>query len=388
MTNEEIMALGLEEIEARKAEIKSIVETGSDDTDFDALSAEVDQLEARKTALIEEQRKADLIAVAAGAGTETTIDMPQEGIRMAKTLKEVRNSAEYVNAFAEYLKTEDPRQCRALLTDLVEDGQVPVPAFIEDEIRTAWEKSDLLSLVKKSYMKGIVKIGFELSATGAVVHTEGAKAPTEETLTIGVVSLSPVSIKKWITISDEVYSLKGEAFLRYIYDEITYQIAKKIESEIIALIEAADATASATAVGVPVLEADVITLGTVAQAIAKLSDKATSPVLVMNKSTWAAFKQVQYAGSFAVDPFEGLKVVFNNDVKAFDEAKAGDTYVILGDFGVGVQANMPDGEGITLKFDDLSLSEADLIKIVGRQYIALGLVADAALVKIAKAAES
>lgn len=383
-----ITEMSLEQVEARKAEIKALVDGNVEGTDFEALSKEVDELEARKLALVEEQRKADMKAVLAGAGTETNIDLPQEDHKMAKTLAEVRSSAEYVEAFANYMKTEDAKECRALLTDLVQDGQVPVPTFIEDEIRTAWEKSDLLSLVKKSYMKGIVKIGFELSATGAVVHTEGAKAPTEETLTIGVITLSPVSIKKWITISDEVYSLKGEAFLRYIYDEITYQIAKKIESEIIALIEAADATASATAVGVPVLEADVITLGTVAQAIAKLSDKATDPVLVMNKSTWAAFKQVQYAGSFAVDPFEGLRVIFNNDIKAFDEAEAGDTYVIVGDFGVGVQANMPDGEGITLKFDDLSLSEADLIKIVGRQYIALGLVADAALVKIAKAAES
>lgn len=383
-----ISEMTLEQVEARKAEIKALVDGNVEGTDFEALSKEVDELEARKLALVEEQRKADMQAVLAGAGTETNIDLPQEDHKMAKTLAEVRSSAEYVEAFANYMKTEDAKECRALLTDLVEDGQVPVPTFIEDEIRTAWEKSDLLSLVKKSYMKGIVKIGFELSATGAVVHTEGAEAPNEETLTIGVVTLTPASIKKWITISDEVYSLKGEAFLRYIYDEITYQIAKKIESEIIALIEAADATASATAVGVPVLEADVITLGTVAQAIAKLSDKATNPVLVMNKSTWAAFKQVQYAGSFAVDPFEGLKVVFNNDVKAFDEAEAGDTYVIVGDFGVGVQANFPEGEGVSLKFDDLSLAEADLIKIVGREYVALGLVADAALVKIAKAAES
>lgn len=383
-----ITEMTLEQVEARKAEIKALVDGNVEGTDFEALSKEVDELEARKLALVEEQRKADMQAVLAGAGTETNIDLPQEDHKMAKTLAEVRSSAEYVEAFAQYMKTEDAKECRALLTDLVQDGQVPVPTFIEDEIRTAWEKSDLLSLVKKSYMKGIVKIGFELSATGAVVHTEGAKAPDEETLSLGVVSLSPKSLKKWITISDEVYSLKGEAFLRYIYDEITYQIAKKIESEIIALIEAADATASATAVGVPVLEADVITLGTVAQAIAKLSDKATNPVLVMNKSTWAAFKQVQYAGSFAVDPFEGLKVVFNNDIKSFDEASAGDTYVIVGDFGVGVQANFPEGEGVALKFDDLSLAEADLIKIVGREYVALGLVADAALVKIAKAAES
>lgn len=383
-----ITEMSLEQVEARKAEIKALVDGNVEGTDFEALSKEVDELEARKLALVEEQRKADMQAVLAGAGTETTIDLPQEDHKMAKTLAEVRSSAEYVEAFAQYMKTEDAKECRALLTDLVQDGQVPVPTFIEDEIRTAWEKNELLALVKKSYMKGIVKIGFELSATGAVVHTEGAKAPSEEELTIGVVTLTPASIKKWITISDEVYSLKGEAFLRYIYDEITYQIAKKIESEIIALIEAADASASATAVGVPVLEADVITLGTVAQAIAKLSDKATNPVLVMNKSTWAAFKQVQYAGSFAVDPFEGLRVIFNNDLTAFDEAEAGDPYVIVGDFGVGVQANFPEGEGVSIKFDDLSLAEADLIKIVGREYVALGLVTDAALVKIAKAAES
>lgn len=192
-----VTEMTLEQVEARKAEIKALVDGNVEGTDFEALSKEVDELEARKLALVEEQRKADMQAVLAGAGTETNI-LPQEDHKMAKTLAEVRSSAEYVEAFATYMKTEDAKECRALLTDLVQDGQVPVPTFIEDEIRTAWEKSDLLSLVKKSYMKGIVKIGFELSATGAVVHTEGAKAPSEEELTIGVVSLSPVSIKKWI----------------------------------------------------------------------------------------------------------------------------------------------------------------------------------------------
>lgn len=193
-----ISEMSLEQVEARKAEIKALVDGNAEGADFEALSKEVDELEARKLALVEEQRKADMQAVLAGAGTDTNIDLPQEDHKMAKTLAEVRSSAEYVEAFANYVRTEDAKECRALLTDLVQDGQVPVPTFIEDEIRTAWEKSDLLSLVKKSYMKGIVKIGFELSATGAVVHTEGAKAPDEETLTIGVVTLTPASIKKWI----------------------------------------------------------------------------------------------------------------------------------------------------------------------------------------------
>ena len=375
----------LEQIEARMTEIRSLVDSKDETADFEALNAEVDKLEERKAFLIEEERKADIEAVTAGEGEEVKELFVEE--KHMPTLKEVRSSAEYINAYAEYIKNEKDTEVRALLTDLVQDGQVPVPTFIEDEIKTAWEKSDLLSLTKKTYLKGIVKVGFELSATGASIHVEGAKAPDEEEITIGIVEIKPESIKKWITISDEVYDLKGEAFLRYIFDEITYRIAKKAEEVIIGLIEDAPATADATHVSVDTLEADVISLGTVAQAIAKLSDEARNPVIVMNKATWAAFKSVQYAGNFSVDPFEGLTVLFNNEIKAFDAASAGETYAIVGDFS-GIQANFPNGDEITLKFDDISLAEKDLIKIVGREYVGLGIVADKYFVKIAKEAES
>lgn len=385
MTKEEIMNLSLEDVEARKAEIKNIVEDTSSEANFDELSAEVDLLEERKAFLVEEERKADIEAVIDGAGTEEIIEIPMEERKM--DLKEIRSSKEYIDAYAEYIKNDNDREVRALLTDLVQDGQVPVPTFIEDEIKTAWEKSDLLSLTKKTYLKGNVKVGFELSATGASIHVEGAKEPSEEEITIGVVEIKPQSIKKWITISDEVYDLKGESFLRYIFDEITYRIAKKAEEVILGLIEDAPDTATSSAVSVATVEADVITLGTVAEAISKLSDQATNPVIVMNKSTWAAFKTVQYAGSYAVDPFEGLTVLFNNDITAYNDAEAGDTYAIVGDFS-GIQANFPNGDAITLKFDDLSLAEKDLIKIVGRQYVGLGIVADKFFVKIAKEAES
>lgn len=383
-----INEITLEQIEARKLEIKSLVENKDENSDFEALSAEIDALDERAAFLKEEQRKTDIQNVIEGVNTEEhIIELPKEE-RQMKTIKEIRSSQDYVEAFAKYMKTEDDKECRALLTDFVIGGQVPVPTFVEDEIKTAWEKSELLNLVKKTYVKGILKVGFELSASGAVVHTEGAKAPDEETLTIGIVTLTPASIKKWITVSDEVYDMKGEAFLRYIYDEVIYRIAKKAEQELLALINNAPATAGATAVGVPVLEADLIALDTIAKAIAKLSDTAANAVIVMNKSTWAAFKAVQYAGTYAVDPFEGLTVVFNNDVTAFDEAEAGETYAIVGDFGVGAQANFPNGDEIAIKFDDISLAEKDLIKIVGRQYVGLGLVADKAFVKIAKEAES
>lgn len=375
----------LEQIEARMAEIRSLVDSKDETADFEALTAEVDKLEERKAFLIEEERKADILAVTEGAGEETKIDIPMEEKKM--DLKELRSSTEYMNAYAEYLKTEDSRECRALLTDMVQDGVVPVPTFIEDEIKTSWEKSDLLSLVKKTYIKGILKVPFEYSATGASVHTEGAVAPSEETLVIGLIEIKPAMLKKWITISDEVYAMKGEAFLRYIFDEITERIAEKAEELILGLIEDADDEATTTSVSVSTVNADVITLGTVAEAISKLSASAKNPVIVMNKLTWAAFKAVQYAGSYAVDPFEGLKVIFNNTIKSYTAAEAGETYAIVGDFS-GIEANFPEGDGIAIKVDDVSLAEKDLIKIVGRQYVGFGLVGDKYFTKITKEAES
>ena len=365
MTNEEIMEMSLEQLEERTSEIKSLVESKDETVDFEALSMELDSIKERKSFLADEERKADTQAVIDGAGEETTIELPKEERKVAD-LKEIRNSAAYVDAFAEYVKTGDESECRALLSELATaaTGYVPVPEFVEDEIKTAWSSNRILERVKKSYLKGIIKIGFELSATGAVVHSEGAAAPSEETLTLGIVELKPESIKKWITISDEVMDLKGEAFLRYIYDELTYQIAKKAEEELIALIEAAG------------------TVSTVAEAISALSDKASDPVVIMNKASYASFKALQYAGNFPVDPFEGLDVIFNNSIKAVSAASSGDTYMIVGDLGVGAQANFPNGDEITLKFDDLSLAEADLVKIVGREYVALGIVAPDAFVKV------
>lgn len=305
---------------------------------------------------------------------------------MAKTLDEVRSSKEYVEAFASFIKNEDPKECRALLSELVQDGQVPVPTFVEDEIRTAWENSDILSRVKKSYVQGILRVGFELSATGAVVHTEGAKAPSEEELTIGVVALTPASIKKWITISDEAIDLTGEAFLRYIYDELTYQIAKAIEDSIVTMIVDAPATSDVDVIGVPTVESD-ISATTIVEAEAELSSKASDIVIIMNRKTYAAFKAVQYAGNYAVDIFEGAEVIYNDTLPAYEDAEAGEEYAIVGDLR-GVQANFPKGEGVTIKYDDKSLAEADLVKIVGREYVALGITAPKHLVKVAKASES
>jgi HK97 family phage major capsid protein len=106
----------------------------------------------------------------------------------------------------------------------------------------------------------------------------------------------------------------------------------------------------------------------------------------MNKATFAAFKAVQAAGSYGYDPFEGLPVVFNNTITAYAAATTGVTFAIVGDFAEGAIANFPNGEEITIKYDDLSLAEKDLVKLVGRQYIGLDVIGPKSFVKISKAA--
>ena len=376
----DIKEMSIEELMERRTAIAA--EIDAPEADLDALEAEArsinEEMENRKA---EETKRNEIRnAVAQGDGEITEKFETEE--RKEMTLEEIRSSKEYENAFAEYLKTGKDDECRAALLTANVSGQVPVPAYVEDRIRTAWQKLGLMDLVRKTYIKGNLKVGFELSADGAVVHTEGSAAPSDETLTFGVVNLTPVSIKKWIKISDEAMDLKGAEFLDYIYDEITYRIAKKAQEELIAKITACTASATASTAGVGVV-AGTPSVGLVAQAIGALSDEAANPVIVMNKGSWAQFKAAQYAAGYAVDPFEGLPVYFENTLPAYTASgTTGSTWLIVGDFGQGAQANFPNGDEITIKFDDLSLAEADLVKIVGREYVGLGVVADHAFCKV------
>lgn len=374
----DVNEMTIDQIEKRMAEIET--ELGSENADISALNAEVDALIARKADLVNAAaEKRSLLDKVATMNTPMVSKPIEE--RKTMTNAEVRASKEYLDAYVNYIKKDDDKECRALLTETV-SGTVPVPTYVEDRVRTAWQKNGLMNLVRKTYVKGILKVAFERSATGAVIHTEGSSAPDEETLTLGVVTLTPASIKKWITISDEAMDLKGEAFLDYIYDEITYQIVKKAQTELIAKVTAltASATASAPAVGVTVGSPSV---GIVAKCLGTLSDEAANPVIVMNKASWSAFKAAQYAANYAIDPFEGLPVHFDNSMPAYTSSTATTvTWMIVGDFAQGAQANFPNGAEVTLKFDDTSLAEADLVKIVGREYVGLGIVADHAFCKV------
>lgn len=378
----ELNEMTIDQLEERKTAI--VAELDSPDADLDALEAEMrsikDEIESRKAA---EQKRAEIrAAVAEGDGKVIETVEPEE--RKLPTMEEIRNSKEYIDAFAEYIKSEDPTECRALLSENAAGGTVAVPELVYEITKTAWEREGIMSRVRKSYLRGNLKVGFEISADGATVHTEGGAAVSEENLVLGTVTLVPQSIKKWISVSDEALDLRGEAFLRYIYDELTYRIAKKAADELVAKIIACGTVSTTTCPGVPALKVTSASLGTIASAMALLSDEAANPVIMMNKQTWGAFKGLQAAGNYGYDPFEGLPVVFNNTITAYSAATTGVAYAIVGDLDQGALANFPDGEEIDIKYDEVTLMTNDLVRVLGREFVALGVVAPDAFVKITK----
>lgn len=336
----------------------------------------VAEIEKAEAAIAEEKRAMEDVI----ANKETIEIEKREETKMADM--EIRNTPEYIDAYAEYIKTGEDAECRSLLTENA-SGTIAVPELVYEIVKTAWDKEGIVSRVKKAFIKGNLKVGFELSAGDATIHNEGQQV-TEETLVLGTVELVPKSIKKWVSISDEALDLRGEAFLQYIYDELAYKIAKKAADELIAKIVACGTVSTSTQVAVPVLTAATVGVGTVAAAMSKLSDEADNPVVIMNKATWGTFKAAQYANGFDADPFEGLPVVFNNSLTAASAATTGVTYAIVGDLEQGALMNFPNGEGIDFKLDELSQADYDLVRVIGREFVGIGVVAPNAFVKITK----
>lgn len=361
MTLEEINALDIEGIEARANEIREAMT--AEDADLDALKEESRMLTERKTAILKEieERKADVKAV---------LDAPAKPIieeRKKMTIEEIRSSNKYADAFARYIRSEDDRECRALLTDNVESplvGSVPVPTFVEGIIADQLRASRIMSRVRKTYAKGNVKVGFELNAPVAEFHEEGGDPVTEENLQLGIVTLVPATIKKWVSISDEALdTMSGESYLRYLYSELGRKIIEAEEEAVISAILQAPQIATATAPAVAELTVQTRSVADFINARALLTSEASDLVIIMKPADYAAYKTLAISAGFPFDPFEGIEVLFSDYA----------TVPIIGDLG-GVLANYPNGDAIQYKYDDTTLMTSDLVRVLGRKPVAIGVV--------------
>lgn len=400
----------LEEKEAKKVELRNAIEEAKTEEELSKVEEEIEALNNEPTEEAKEEQEEVPTEEEKVEEVEEEVKEEEPQIdersllrnskvigerKMEENKVEFRNSKEYVEAYANYIKTGEDKELRALITTggyaTGNSATVEVPDLVYDIVKTAWEREDLMRRVRTLAVKGNLKVQFEVSGGEATIHQEGNSAVSEEQLVLGVVTLTPMSIKKWISISDEVVDLRGEEFLRYIYDELTYRIAKKCADKLVDIIVKLPASLSANEDGVyDTVSANAVAsapaVDTIARAIANLSDEAREYTIVMNKLTYANFKAVQYANGYGVDVFEGIDVVFNNSLPAYDTASANAVYCIVGDFRNGAMATYPNGQEIDIKYDDLTDMTKDLVRILGRRFVGLGAVADKSFALIKKPA--
>lgn len=358
----------IDQLLERRSQIAS--EIDAPEADLDALEAEArsinEEIEQRRAA---EQKRNEIRTAVANGGGETTETFHTEERTM--TNKEIRNSAAYVEAYANFIKTGNDSECRSLLTENV-SGAIPVPEFVEGIIAEELRESRIMSRVRKTYAKGNVKVGFEVSAPIAGVHTEGGEAMAEEELVLGIVTLVPETLKKWVSISDEALdTMSGEDYLRYIYSEIGRKIIKAEEKKVVDAILAAPQTATATAPAVKKLTITTAGVADFINARALLSSEAEDLVIIATPADYAKYKALALAANFAFDPFEGIEVLFSDYA----------TLPIIGDLS-GVLANYPNGDAIQYKRDDSTLMTSDLVRVLGRKPVAIGVVGNNYFAKI------
>lgn len=369
MTKDEIMTADIEIIEARSAELLGL--EVSDETPTEEIEARADEMEAieeRKNILLAEaQAKAEERARIAEDDSLEPITTFQEETTMA-TFEEIRSSQEYMDAFAKMIKTGDATEVRSLASELV-SGTVPVPTSISSYIETAWNKLGLANRAVEMNVKGILKVPYEVSADPAVIHTENGEAPAEENLVLGTAVLTPETIKKWITVTDEALAMSSAEFLRYVYDEITYQIMLKLDNEVVAKIKASALTDKTVAAGA-------FDAGTIFKGLAVLADDAVAPIAIMTKTmffnTAMALKDTNGRPIYDVISENGKPVYSINGVEVVFNASAAND-IIVGDMrGFGI--NYQESKSVNLITDPYSLAEQDKVKIVGNIKVGLNVI--------------
>ena len=378
---ENLIEKTVEELEARAAEIAGMETEGATTDEIEARANELqtikEELEARKRAAAEAEETRKKVA----EGMGDTKEEHKEEKKM--TDLEVRGSAKYCEAFKNYIINGDDRECRSLLTENV-SGDVPVPVLVENIIKHAWESNTFLTKVNKTAFRGNLKVPFEKSADPAYVHTEGTTGLTEEDLQLGIVSLVPANIKKWIKISDESIAMGGEQFVTYIYQELAQRVMEKLVYELVAKVNAANTTHGDTAIGIPKVTAAPSV--TVAQTAAdQTCEEATDLCVVLNPLSISAFRDAAAGAYFGMDPFAGMTVIKCSALPAYSTASDNAMYGIVGDLKA-LQVNYPEGEGINTIWDPYTYAEDDMVKVVARQYAGYGVTAPGRLVKLCKPA--
>jgi len=274
----EIKDMTIEEMEARKAQIK--IDAELEDADLDALEAEVraisDELETRKA---EEAKKEEIRKMAA----EQIVSVPvvEEAPKMESTFAETRKT------------TIDTKEVRSLL---VSGGTVATPTGVSGINNTLAGAGSILDYVKVVNCAGMGsnKVAYiAADAQAAADQTEGSAATAKEA-TYGYVTITPDSVAVTAQISKQAKKQSPLDYEAKVTDQAVKSLRKAVSGKIVAALKASSLTSKVagkiqSSKGV----IDEQTLRKLALSYGGNEDVVGGAVLFLNKTDLIAFGDVR-----------------------------------------------------------------------------------------------
>ena len=358
------------DVETRDAILNDVEEL---EKEAEALDTEIEEVRSVKDTFAKQEERMGLFK---------NVETEKVEERAKDVVKDIYDTPEYREAWVNYIKTGKDTEVRAMATT---SANVPVPTIWQSYVETAWEKYGKFSrLVTKSYIAGYLSIPFEQSADPAVIHEEGANAPAEENITLGLIELKPAMIKKWISMTDELMAMTADDFMRYLADELVYRVVLKLDNGII------NGAVDSNGKGVVGIVGNANTLvasnGTLSFNVVNegIADLVTFENLTFAINPKTFFKNFMGLTDLQQRPIyqiatdntgkpqyyvNGIRCEFTQALPAYDDASASDVWGVCGDFR-GYRLNLPEGEMVRTLFDPYTMATEDKARMIGRLYVA------------------
>lgn len=372
----EIKDMNLEQLNARVAEIRQAMQ--AQDADIDALNKEMDAIEARRAELNTAETARRSLAARVASGAVGTVRESVGAETHTRTLDEVRSSAEYMDAYATYLRTGNAEELRTLTTDLIENSEtLSVPTVVEQAVEAARHSHPIFDNIRTVEVDGLIKQDVETTAGDACEHTENGEAPDEEELNLAPVTIDPDYITKWKNVTSKLLAMRGQTVMDYLNEEITYKVVDLAENQIVDVIEASALTESAGSVAAASFAyANIL-------AVTAKAWNVKEPCYIMTRDTY--FNKVMTLADQNNRPIWNIimengkpQYVLLGAPVYFSDAANG---ILYGDLKA-VLGNFPEGKRVGFISDPYTLAQGKKVKVVGSMLAGFGLVRPKAFAKL------
>ena len=308
-------------------------------------------------------------------------------------INDVLNTKEYEQLYADMIRGRvDEKEVRSFLQKRTDPDpglstatdNIPIPVLMQGFVETAWYQYGKFSrIVGESFEPAIIKIPVESAASGAAWHTESGDAPSEEYITLSQILLQPKTLKKWISLTTELMAMSPADFLQYVADELVYRIILALDEAIInrtdlngegviGIVGNANTETLSAALDFNVINEAVSELVTFEDLVIAMNPKTffKNFMGLTDQVGNPIFRVVHDNENRAQYYLSGYRVEFTQALPAYEDADPGDAYAVVGNFRRGYRLNYPQGRNVITLVDPYSKAPEDLVRMIGRLYVA------------------